>query len=195
MISHEGFTHRSAAKGLLSLWLLSLASCTDFSNPFASAPDGDIDVPPLTANRNDTDIEAPDIFQLTEPGLWDGRPSLGGVWVAHPDTDTPERVIIRNEDNGQSVTGALFRRERDIPGPRLQVSSDAAEALGMLAGAPAELSVTALRPADSGDVTDRVGGDGEGPVAGSEEAGADRTTVLRNVRHFGGSDAYPVPDR
>lgn len=92
-----------------------------------------------------TDVEAPEVFQLTSQGLWDGRPSLGGVWVAHPDVTDPERVIIRNTTNGQFVIGALFRRERENPGPSLQVSSDAAEALGMLAGAPAELNVTALR--------------------------------------------------
>lgn len=91
------------------------------------------------------DVEAPDVFSANEAGLWDGRPSLGGVWVAHPDVTDPERVIIRNGENDKFVVGALFRRERDIPGPRLQISSDAAEALGMLAGAPAELNVTALR--------------------------------------------------
>jgi len=91
------------------------------------------------------DVEAPDVFSANEAGLWDGRPSLGGVWVAHPDVTDPERVIIRNANNDKFVVGALFRRERDIPGPRLQISSDAAEALGMLAGAPAELNVTALR--------------------------------------------------
>lgn len=91
------------------------------------------------------DIEAPDVFQKTEKGLWDGRPSLGGVWVAHPDVDDPERVMIRNETNGKFVVGALFRRERDMPGPGLQVSSDAAAALGLVAGAPTMLNVTALR--------------------------------------------------
>lgn len=91
------------------------------------------------------DIEAPEVFQITEDGLWDGRPSLGGVWVAHPDVTEPERVIIRNRTNGQFVIGALFRRERENPGPRLQISSDAAEALGVLAGAPTQLNVTALR--------------------------------------------------
>ena len=91
------------------------------------------------------DIEAPEIFHATEAGLWDGRPSLGGVWVAHPDVTDPERVIIRNQQNGQFVIGALFRRERQSPGPRLQVSSDAAAALGMLAGAPTNLDVIALR--------------------------------------------------
>ena len=75
-----------------------------------------------------------------------GRSSVaGGIWVAHPDVDEPERVIIRNPTNGTFVIGALFRREREIPGPRLQTSSDAANALGMLAGAPVKLDVTALR--------------------------------------------------
>ncbi|MEO3416241.1 SPOR domain-containing protein [Roseovarius sp. CAU 1744] len=91
------------------------------------------------------DVEAPEVFQTTGQGLWDGRPSLGGVWVAHPDVQEPERVIIRNNSNSKFVIGALFRRERSNPGPALQVSSDAAAALGMLAGAPVELNVTALR--------------------------------------------------
>lgn len=95
------------------------------------------------------DVEAPEIFKVAEKGLWDGRPSLGGVWVAHPDAKDPERVIIRNQANGKSVVGALFRRERSVPGPRFQVSSEAAEELGMLAGAPAGLSVTALRKAEA----------------------------------------------
>lgn len=91
------------------------------------------------------DVERPDVFGVTDRGLWDGRPSLGGVWVAHPDVVDPERVIVRNTANGKSVIAALFRRERANPGPVLQVSSDAAAALGMLAGSPAPLQVTALR--------------------------------------------------
>ena len=91
------------------------------------------------------DIEAPDVFQVTEAGLWDGRPSLGGVWAAHPDVRDPERVIIRNTSNNKFVIGALFRKERDTPGPRVQLSSDAAAALGMIAGQPVNLNVTALR--------------------------------------------------
>lgn len=91
------------------------------------------------------DTEAPDVFQKSDMGLWDGRPSLGGVWVAYPGVKDPERVIIRNPANGKFVIGALFRREREMPGPKLQVSSDAAAALEMLAGAPVRLDVTALR--------------------------------------------------
>lgn len=129
---------------------LSLAACDE---------NGAFQFPQLAGNRTaqaadqtgqsvqlvERDVEAPDAFQVTESGLWDGRPSLGGVWVAHPDVTEPERVIIRNQDNGTFVIGALFRRERENPGPSLQVSSDAALALEMLAGSPARLQVTALR--------------------------------------------------
>lgn len=108
------------------------------------------------------DVEAPDVFQVTENGLWDGRPSLGGVWVAHPDVQEPERVIIRNQTNDRFVIGALFRRERENPGPALQVSSDAAEELGILAGAPTLLSVTALRR-EEGPATSEVAVEFEAP--------------------------------
>ena len=132
---------------------LALAACEegqDFSqlNIFKPKPEAEADAAatPATSTRLvERDVEAPDVFQVTDSGLWDGRPSLGGVWVAHPDVAEPERVIIRNQANSKFVIGALFRRERENPGPVLQVSSDAAAALGMLAGAPAELNVTALR--------------------------------------------------
>lgn len=91
------------------------------------------------------DVEAPEIFSEAEAGLWDGRPSLGGVWVAYPDVPDPERVLIRNTENGNTVVGALFRRERDNPGPRFQISSDAADALNILAGAPTQIDVVALK--------------------------------------------------
>ena len=97
---------------------------------------------PLPANAPgqrvsaERDVERPDIFEITDRALWDGRPSLGGVWVAHPDVQDPERVLIRNTDNGETIVGALFRRERLNPGPSIQISSDAADALGVLAGSP-----------------------------------------------------------
>jgi hypothetical protein len=94
------------------------------------------------------DVEAPEVFQVTDSALWDGRPSLGGIWVASPEAQNPERVVMFNPATGKSVQGALFKRERDNPGPRLQISSDAAEALGILAGQPSEIRVTALRRAE-----------------------------------------------
>jgi cell division septation protein DedD len=148
---------------------LGLAACDDngkFKMPdFATAADtADATVPISTSTQLvERDVEAPDVFQLTDQGLWDGRPSLGGVWVAHPSATDPERVIIRNARNGKFVIGALFRRERENPGPALQVSSDAADALGLLAGAPTSLNVTALRREDA-------------PVAIASDATADLAT-------------------
>jgi len=133
----------------LALMLGLLVGCDengDFSFP---SLDDAVDAAPAVSGQTteliERDVEAPEVFQVTEQGLWDGRPSLGGVWVAYPDVAEPERVIIRNQANGTFVIGALFRRERENPGPALQVSSDAAAALEMLAGAPALLNVTALR--------------------------------------------------
>lgn len=117
---------------------LAMAACA----PVGTAP---VAVQPTATGGQGQDVERPDLFNVTDRGLWDGRPSLGGVWVAHPDVVDPERVIVRNAANGRSVVAALFRRERANPGPVLQVSSDAASALWMLAGSPAQLQVTALR--------------------------------------------------
>lgn len=91
------------------------------------------------------DVEAPEIFAKTDKALWDGRPSLGGVWVAHASVKDPQRVVMRNPATGKAISGALFRREFDNPGPSLQLSSDAAEALGLLAGQPATIEVVALK--------------------------------------------------
>lgn len=133
----------------LSMCTLAILGCEEFegltgANSEAEAeavtalgPDG-----PRTELR---DVERADIFSVTENALWDGRPSLGGVWVAHPDVTDPERVKITNAKTGRTIDGALFRRERSNPGPRIQVSSDAAASLGMLAGQPAELKIIVVR--------------------------------------------------
>lgn len=142
--------------GASALVLVLLGGCDEngqFSLPLpqAVAPASTAGTTPST-KLIERDVEAPEIFSANDEGLWDGRPSLGGVWVAHPDVSDPERVIVRNEDNGKFVVGALFRKERDLPGPKLQVSSDAAAALGILAGAPAKLNVTALRREETEEI-------------------------------------------
>ena len=40
-------------------------------------------------------VEAPEIFDVSETELWDGRPSLGLIWVAYEGAD-PTNVIIPN---------------------------------------------------------------------------------------------------
>ena len=135
-----------------------LAACQPGQNPFArksaDAASAEAAAPARAVKLVDRDVEAPEVFQVTDQALWDGRPSLGGVWVASPDAVDPERVILRNPANGKFVIGALFKREVFNPGPRLQISSDAAEALGLLAGQPARISVTALRREEAAAETD-----------------------------------------
>jgi cell division septation protein DedD len=134
---------------VLGLGLLVLTGCDEAGKVALSQSQTQTDAAQAQAGAAgeavERDIEAPEVFEVTDKGLWDGRPSLGGVWVAHPDVKQPERVLITNRANSKSVVGALFRRERETPGPILQVSSDAAVELGMLAGAPADISVVALR--------------------------------------------------
>lgn len=136
---------------------LVLAGCQPGAGPFAAKPaaqDRGAVASATSVKLVDRDVEAPDVFQVSDEALWDGRPSLGGVWVASPDAMDPERVILRNPANGKFVIGALFRRERDNPGPKLQISSDAAAALGLLAGQPGKISVTALRREEAPTATD-----------------------------------------
>lgn len=132
---------------------MALAACQPGTSPFAAKETATGGSPADAAATKgarsvklvDRDVEAPEVFAVTDMALWDGRPSLGGVWVASPQAVDPERVILRNPANGKFVIGALFRREAANPGPSLQISSDAAEALGLLAGQPGKISVTALR--------------------------------------------------
>lgn len=172
---------------LTSVAALALAGCQGLgeNSPFKKRPDAAAESGAASTSSVrlvERDVEAPEVFQVTDEGLWDGRPSLGGVWVAHPDVKEPERVIIRHAGNGKFVIGALFRRERANPGPRLQVSSDAAAALGMLAGSPQKLNVTALRreaapeagaaadPAAAGLAADTVETTALDPIAGAAAA-------------------------
>ncbi|MBM2577521.1 SPOR domain-containing protein [Jannaschia sp. Os4] len=138
---------RQAIRALApSLILCGLAAC----NPADLVSRGDrADDGTLSAGDSvrlvERDVEAPQVFSMEDRGVWDGRPSLGGVWVAAPGVEDPERVIIRNEATGKFVIGALFKRDREVTGPPLQLSSDAAAALGLSAGAVGPVSVVALR--------------------------------------------------
>lgn len=145
----RAFGKKTLQIGLASVLAFGVSACDE--NPFSGlggsrTEDGsDITRSAGSIKLVERDVETPEAFQETGKALWDGRPSLGGVWVASPDNTQPERVIIRNKTNGKFVIGALFKRERENPGPSLQLSSDAAEALGVVAGVPTLIDVTALR--------------------------------------------------
>ncbi len=141
---------RALNLGTSSLLLIGMfmvmSGCTEIGLPFGQR-EPTTSAAPQEAQASE--VEAPEVFQLNAQALWDGRPSLGGVWVAAPNVTDPERVVIRHADTGAEVVGALFRRERENPGPPIQVSSDAAAALGLIAGQPAPVSITALRTVEA----------------------------------------------
>ena len=115
------FTNKFVKVGLIAAVSFSLAACEEGTGPslfkgsgegtgllkrktepgtglFSKKPEaGSRAVKDGSIKLVERDVEAPEVFQVTEKALWDGRPSLGGVWVAHPDSDQPERVIIRNK--------------------------------------------------------------------------------------------------
>jgi hypothetical protein len=86
---------RIGGRSVLAVGLaFGVAACSDTgefmfgSRDAAAAGPTPIGAAPLA----ERDVEAPEVFDVTDAGLWDGRPSLGGVWVAHPDATDPERV-------------------------------------------------------------------------------------------------------
>jgi len=155
---------RSRVAGISLVLCLGLSACMQGTGSTQSAP-GSASRAGSVVER---DVEAPNVFSKRDQGLWDGRPSLGGVWVAHPDVDAPERVIIRNRESGQETIGALFKRERMNPGPVFQVSAEAAQAVGMLAGAPTNLEVVALRTEEIRTEPEPVAAPVEEPAAAPE---------------------------
>lgn len=158
---------------VLGLSVILLTACDmqafDLFKPKQSSDEQTAPSETPAAQSEARDVEAPEIFQTTDMGLWDGRPSFGGQWVAHPDVEEPGRVIILNTANSKSIEGALFQRVREVSGPRFQVSSDAADALGMLAGTPTQLKVTALRREDVST---------DGPVDVSDSTSDDEADIV-----------------
>ncbi|MCC5971059.1 MAG: SPOR domain-containing protein [Pararhodobacter sp.] len=176
---HRGVSLHAGLASALALGMVLGGCAMSLPGGGAQRAGSGVDMLTPTGRSVERDTEAPEVFSMEESGLWDGRPSLGGVWVAHPGAESPERVLIRNTQNGETVIGALFRRERDNPGPRFQVSSEAANALGILPGAPTTISVVALRleqiemepsrPAD--DVAGTTGATADEPAQSGTPAG------------------------
>ena len=78
---------------------------------------------PRTKVASDEEL-APNVFSVQDDGIWDGRPSLGGVWVSHEDATTPERVLVTDPATGKSVVAALFRRLPGQAGPSVRGTSN-----------------------------------------------------------------------
>ena len=137
-------TPRSISLVLFGSCTFWLAGCEDIG---LSLPSSNADRQPAPINTRvlSGEIERADIFVDSGNAVWDGRPTLGGKWVASTKTQDLERVRITRTDTGQSIEGALFRIEPGTPGPSIVMSSDAARELGFVAGTPTPIEVVALR--------------------------------------------------
>ncbi len=133
---------------IVSLAALALVSgCEQFGGAEGGTAAVETDSPaePGVLRVEQRQVERPDIFAREASGLWDGRISLGGRWVAIPGEIKADRVRITNKSNGTIIEGALFQRDANLPGPYFMVSMDAAQALGMTPGVPADLRVVVIR--------------------------------------------------
>jgi len=163
---------------LLAGCLWALSGCEDLN---LSSPGTGSDRPATIDTRVlRGEVERTDIFSQTGDAVWDGRPTLGGRWVASTKTQDLERVRITRTDTGQSIEGALFRIEPGTPGPDLVISSDAAKDLGIVAGTPTPISVVALRqtqPAPAPTPEPEPSADPEAEIETSELAPQDTETT------------------
>ncbi|MBB5516460.1 cell division septation protein DedD [Rubricella aquisinus] len=126
--------------------LATLAACTETpGEATGAAPAAASVAAPAPATRlTEAEVPRPDLYSESGIAVWDGRPSIGAVWVAHPIVDQARRVRITVTETGVSAPGALLKRDPSIPGPPFLLSGDAAARLGLEPGVPARIEVVAL---------------------------------------------------
>ena len=107
---------------------------------------------PLTkrsnAAKNNADVmldEKPEILDISAVVIWDGKQTLGGNWISHPDVASPERVLIKNISNGKSIFGAIFQQTKKIKTGSALLSSDAAKALDIAQNEQTKVQIVAVR--------------------------------------------------
>ena len=70
-----------------------LMGCVEGAGPTSGSGTKATASPTAVRAGSSREVEAPEVYQVTDSALWDGRPSLGGVWVAAADVTDPERVV------------------------------------------------------------------------------------------------------
>ena len=89
--------------------------------------------------------EKPEILDIATSVVWDGKQTLGGNWVSHPDINSPEKVLIKNTSNGKSVVGAIFQQTRNLNKGLAAISSDAAKTLSIAKNDETKLQIVAIK--------------------------------------------------
>ena len=125
------------------LVILTVVSTTTGCNPFSDkAKSSNV----IAENNLD---EKPTILNISASVIWDGSQSLGGNWISHPDVNSPERVLIKNNANGKLAVGAIFQQTKSIKRGSAIISSDAARALGITKNEETEVYIVAVRETES----------------------------------------------
>ena len=135
--------------------VFSIAGCTEL-DPAAQSGNGDIGAeeqttvqPVLLSSARQGRIDPsmrpdPQAFHATGLGIWDGRRTLPGAWVAYPMAEIARRVRLTNDETGAQTDAAMFRRNPNLSGPRIIVSSEAAEWLGLIPGHATPITIDGL---------------------------------------------------
>ncbi len=89
--------------------------------------------------------EKPEILDISTSVIWDGEQTLGGNWISHPNVDSPERVLIKNNSNDKSIVGAIFQQTKKMETETAVISSDAARALGISKNNQTKVQIIAVR--------------------------------------------------
>ena len=101
--------------------------------------------------ENVTLDEKPEILDISTSVIWDGDQTLGGNWISHPDTASPERVLIKNISNGKAIVGAVFQQTKKTKTGSALISSDAAKALDIAQNEKTKVQIVAVRAPESSD--------------------------------------------
>ena len=129
--------------------ILTVVSATTGCNPFSDkAKSSNV----IAENNLD---EKPTILNISASVIWDGSQSLGGNWISHPDVNSPERVLIKNNANGKLVLGAIFQQTKSIKRGSAIISSDAARALGISKNEETEVYIVAVRETKNTETTQK----------------------------------------
>ena len=129
------------------LVILTVVSATTGCNPFSDKTKSS-----NVIAENNLD-EKPTILDISASVIWDGSQSLGGNWISHPDVNSPERVLIKNNANGKLVVGAIFQQTKNIKRGSAIISSDAARALGISKNKETEVYIVAVRETKNTETT------------------------------------------
>ncbi len=124
---------------LVLIFVSNFVACSPLPNKSTSIP---------TAAKTTLE-EKPEILDISTSVFWDGKQTLGGNWISHPDVDSPERVLIRNIANGKSIVGAIFQQSKKIKSGSAQISSDAAKSLKIDKNEQTKVQIIAIKKTKS----------------------------------------------